>query len=487
VARVFLSHASADLAAAGELGERLRADGHEVFLDRDLGTGIQVGQEWKQRLYRELRLADAVVCLVTRAYVTSNWCAAEVGIADSLGCLLLPLRAEAGVVHPLMESLQYADYHADPQAAWVRLVGVLRAADGAGGGGWREGDNPYPGLEAFTAALARMFFGRAPEIRELSGRLRSVARAGGGMLAIAGPSGCGKSSVLRAGLLPALDNDPHWLVTPPWQPQDDPLAGIARALAVTANRLRLGWSLAEVRRTLETDEGGLRRLAEELLVVRPGVDESRLLLALDQGEELFTRARPGDRERVGGLVADAVAGPVRVVTTLRSEFLDDLRELHALTDVAIDSYLLGPLRTDMLRLAIEEPARIAGLRLDRELTARLIGDTDTGEALPLLAFTLRQLADGLTRGGMLSMARYLSLGGVQGALARHADAALAAASDASGLTPDQVIACLVRLVTVDGFGRRSRRRIRRADLSEPQQAALGVFVDGSTMYPSRSP
>ena len=223
-----------------EIGDWLRADGHEVFLDRDLGAGIQVGQEWKQRLYRELRLADAVVCLVTRAYVASNWCAAEVGIADSLGCLLLPLRAEAGVVHPLMEPLQYADYLADPQAARARLVGVLRAVDGAGGGGWREGDNPYPGLEAFTAALARMFFGRAPEVRELSGRLRSVARAGGGMSAIAGPSGCGKSSVLRAGLLPALDNDPHWLVTPPWQPQDDPLAGIARAVAVTANRLRIG-------------------------------------------------------------------------------------------------------------------------------------------------------------------------------------------------------------------------------------------------------
>jgi hypothetical protein len=477
VARVFLSHASVDLAAAGQIGDWLRSDGHEVFLDRDLGTGIQIGEEWKQRLFRELRLADAVVCLVTRAYVASNWCAAEVGIADSLGCLLLPLRAEAGIVHPLMEALQSADYLADPQAARARLVGVLRAVDGVGGGGWREGDNPYPGLEAFTAAMARMFFGRAPEIRALSGRLRSVARPGGGILAIAGPSGCGKSSVLRAGLLPALDSDPHWLVTPPWQPQDDPLAGIARAMAVTANRLRLGWTLAEVRGTLDTDEGGLRRLAEELLIAHPGVDESRLLLAIDQGEELFTRARPGDRDRVGRLVANAVAAPVRVVTTLRSEFLDDLRGLQALSDVVIDSYLLGPLRTDMLRLAIEEPARIAGLRLDRELTARLIHDTDTGEALPLLAFTLRQLADGQARGGTLSIDRYLSLDGVQGALARHADAALAASADVSGLTPDQVIACLVRLVTVDGSGRRSRRRIRRADLSEPQQAALGVFVD----------
>ena len=40
-----------------------------------------------------------------------------------------------------------------------------------------------------------------------------------------------------------------------------------------------------------------------------------------------------------------------------------------------------------------------------------------------------------------------------------------------------MIACLVRLVTVDGSGRRSQRRVRRADFSEPQQTALGVFVD----------
>jgi hypothetical protein len=52
-----------------------------------------------------------------------------VGIADSLGCMLLPLRAEADVVHPLMELLQYADYAVDPRAARARLVGVLRGAD----------------------------------------------------------------------------------------------------------------------------------------------------------------------------------------------------------------------------------------------------------------------------------------------------------------------------------------------------------------------
>ena len=100
---------------------------------------------------------------------------------------------------------------------------------------------------------------------------------------------------------------------------------------------------------------------------------------------------------------------------------------------------------------------MARLRLDPGLTASLVADTGSGEALPLLAFTLRQLADGLYAGGTLTLARYRELGGVRGALTRHADAALAAAVQTSGLTEHDVLAGLTRLVTVDENGRHSRR------------------------------
>jgi hypothetical protein len=89
----------------------------------------------------------------------------------------------------------------------------------------------------------------------------------------------------------------------------------------------------------------------------------------------------------------------------------------------------------------------------------LVADTDSGEALPLLAFILRQLAEGVPPGGTASLARYHDLGGVHGALTRHADAALAEAVRVSGLTEHQVLAGLTRLVTVDNTGRRARRRI----------------------------
>ena len=117
MAKVFISHAGKDLNFARSVRDWLSRDGHDPFLDHDMGGGIEVGEDWRQRLYHELRLGDAVVCVVTQAFVASNWCAAEVGIADALGCRLLPLGLDAGLVHPLMQRIQHADYHADPAEA----------------------------------------------------------------------------------------------------------------------------------------------------------------------------------------------------------------------------------------------------------------------------------------------------------------------------------------------------------------------------------
>jgi hypothetical protein len=125
-----------------------------------------------------------------------------------------------------MPRLQYADYEADPQRARQRLLQAVRLLDD-GGGSWREGDNPFPGLEAFTVALSRVFFGRAAEAREVGNRLRAMGSPGG-MLAIVGPSGCGKSSLVNAAVVPLLDSDPAWLtVAVRLVPGSDPLPELA--------------------------------------------------------------------------------------------------------------------------------------------------------------------------------------------------------------------------------------------------------------------
>ena len=198
---------------------------------------------------------------------------------------------------------------------------------------------------------------------------------------------------------------------------------------------------------------------------------------VDQFEELLTQTAPADRARFAELLRSALTGPVRVVATLRPEFLDQLLVDPELAALPTRTYTLRPLRRETLRAVIEKPAQLAGIDVDDSLVDRLVDDTDSGEALPLLAFTLAQLAEGITRSGRLSSTRYDQLGGVQGALTRQADAALADAVAAGGRSREQVIAGLLRLVTVDEQGRPTRWRVLRDELPTPVITEMDTFVE----------
>jgi len=201
--------------------------GHAVFLDRDRRDGIALGEQWRQRLHERLRWADAVVCVVTTGYLASRWCAAEVEIARSRGNRLLPLQAEVGIVDPALESVQHVGIMQDPAAARAELVAVLRRVDAAGGFGWPDDRSPFPGLHPFEVDQHRVFFGRAEEKKELAELLRSPAvPPRGAALLVVGPSGCGKSSLVRAGLLPTMADEPGWWTLSPIIPGADPVAAL---------------------------------------------------------------------------------------------------------------------------------------------------------------------------------------------------------------------------------------------------------------------
>src|SRR3712207_162015 len=211
MARVFVSHASKDAALAAEVHLWLADDGHEVFLDQDLSDGILAGEDWEKRLRERLRWADAVACVLTSAYLASVWCTAELTIAQSRGSRLLPVRAEPGVRHPLLNSVQYVDMTTDAAAARARVAEALLRIDAAGGYGWPDDRSPFPGLRPLETDEHSVFFGRGREIDQLATLLRSPAeRADPAARVIMGPSGCGKSSLVRAGLLPVMAAEPGW-------------------------------------------------------------------------------------------------------------------------------------------------------------------------------------------------------------------------------------------------------------------------------------
>ncbi len=475
MARVFVSHASEDRECAGQLHRWMVAEGHEVFLAQDIHDGILVGDDWHQRLHERLRWADAVVCVVTSAAVKSPWCSEEVGVARSRGSRLLPVRAESGVNHPLLRSEQYADLTVDSTAGRAALGEALRWVDAAGGFGWPDGLSPFPGLRPFDVEQHQVFFGRVGETEELAELLRFPAeQAKAAMLLVVGPSGCGKSSLVRAGLLHVMAEKPGWLTLAPILPGADPVAALARELATAARRSDLDRTVDHVHRGLA--KRGLVGVADELLLANPGGPSRRLLLVVDQCEELLTQTGPANRARFAELLRPALSGPVQVVATLRAEFLDQLLADSELAVLPTRIHPLRPLRREALRAVIEGPARVAGIDVADDLVTRLVADTASGEGLPLLAFTLAQLAEGAGRGSRLSGARYDQLGGVQGALTCQADAALADAVTASGRHREEVISGLLRLVTVDERSRPIRGRIPKAQLPEPVARELDVFV-----------
>ncbi|UOY03819.1 toll/interleukin-1 receptor domain-containing protein [Blastococcus sp. PRF04-17] len=472
---MFVSHAGADTDFATVVHGWLRAGGHEVFLDRDLGDGIVLGEEWEQRLFERLRWADAVVCILTSAYISSVWCTAELVFARSRGTRLLPLRAEPGVTHPLLQSVHHVDVAGDGERGRAALTEVLVRVDAAGGGGWPDDRSPFPGLRPFETDQHRVFFGRERETEELAALLRSPAeQADGAALLVLGPSGSGKSSLARAGLLPVMAREPDWWTLSPFLPGADPLSALVRELAAAARLLGSGDSPAALRERVRN--GGLGEVVDDLLLSVPGHRRRRLLVVVDQFEEIVTRSTPDARARFAETVCPALSGPVQLVATMRPEFLEPLLTDEALAALPKRLHTIAPLRRDALRAVVEKPARLAGIEVDDALVDRLVADTDSGDALPLLAYTLAELAEGIPRGGRLLAGRYEQLGGVQGALVRQADAALETAVSSGGLPAEQVVTELLRLVTVDERGRRTRSRVPRDELPPAVAAAFDAFI-----------
>jgi WD40 repeat protein len=479
VARVFVSHSSTDEQVAAELNSWLQSEKHEVFLDQDARAGLLVGDEWESRLYSRLRWAEAIVCVISRAYVQSAWCTAEVAIAKDRGIDLLPVPIEP-LEHPLMSKavIQYTpNYAEDPQAARMQLKEKLNRLDPFGGFDWTAGRSPFPGLQPFETDMHTAFFGRRADVDALVRLLRSPASRGSHELVIVvGASGCGKSSLVRAGLVPVIAREQDWLCLEPIVPGREPVAALAREMTARAMSLDLHWTLSDVRQRLLGNNGGFLDMADELILAgckRRG----QLLVVVDQFEELFNQ---GSRESAGSfarLLQMATGGPVQVVATIRPESMQALLTNTDIRSLQVRPYPLRPLGPDGLREVIEGPSRLAGFKVDSTLVDRLVADTGTGEALPLLAFTLAEVTRGLHWGERLSTERYEQLGGVKGSLQRQADEALTEACAATGRRPAEVINGLLELVTPDERGDPTRRRMPLDELPKDVQTELQAFVE----------
>jgi len=425
---IFISHSSKDNAWAERIATWLREQGYEgIFLDFDPKVGIPTGRDWEKELYHQLRRCRAVIALCSKHFNRSQWCISEVAIASNLGKSLFPVQIAPCTAPSLLRKVQITRFTEDPEEGFRCLARGLAEAglDPKDIFQWDQKRPPYPGLMSFQERDAPVFFGRGEAIREGLDRLHNLRRYGGkALLLVLGASGCGKSSLVRAGVVPRLRRDPEsWLVLDPFRPRLDPFAELAKALT---NAFSAKGSPAPEAPATAVD---LQRQLEDLRRAS-GQREATVVISIDQFEELLGDGGDSAAEQgIGGdpflaFLREAMQDPsgrLVVLATLRSDFLGTFQCHQKLLGLLFDDLKLGPMEVEGYTQVIEGPAEVAGLRLEPGLSQRLVADTQTGDALPLLAFTLRELWERYGRDGDLTLTEYGSLGGLEGSVQRTAD------------------------------------------------------------------
>ncbi|WP_177226681.1 caspase, EACC1-associated type [Saccharopolyspora shandongensis] len=360
---------------------------------------------------------------------------------------------------------------------------------------------PYLGLDAFSTADVRYFFGRgeltATLMRHLAARAQDTSLA-----AVVGPSGAGKSSLLHAGLLPAVKQGrlpihgsrtwPSSVLTPGEHPLDTLAARFAQLAGTSREALRAElaanpMTFAQIVR----DAGRTRADGTE-------VPDGRILLVVDQFEEVF--ACPDEDERrafIQALCAAAQSGeggtpaPALVVLGIRADAYSRCLAYPELLPALEDGQLLvKPMSEQELRETIEKPAEVAGLPLEDGLAELLLQDLrsgqdvaqDTGGTLPLLSFALLgtwQRREPHT--GTLTLAGYRATGGIWKAVTQQADATFDELGDAEQRAARTLLLRMVRLSEGVDDGRRPVNvtdllRERPGHETEAMRHALDAFV-----------
>tara|TARA_R110002096_G_scaffold169222_13_gene340798 strand:+ start:7690 stop:10425 length:2736 start_codon:yes stop_codon:yes gene_type:complete len=287
-------------------------------------------------------------------------------------------------------------------------------------------------LRPFTTAESSIFFGRAAQIETMLLKLQDHR-----FLAVVGASGSGKSSLVRAGLLPALeagmlDARENWQIVIT-NPGSSPIANLANSLE--------GTSTPDPKRSAQI-EAELRRGPHGLLSVlrRRAQDSGPILILVDQFEELFRyrrRSQGGAKRNESAAFVNLLLDvtkqermPVFVVVTMRSDFLGDCNAFYGLPEAMNESQFLTPrLTPDQIREAITGPLKQFRANWEPQFLDRVVNDMVADvDQLPLMEHCLmrcwwraQRRSTSETESLTLTLSDYEFVGGIDQALSNHAD------------------------------------------------------------------
>ena len=369
----FISYADDDRAwAEGVLTDALRAAHFKCITHADFEAGKPLLQAFEDAVVSSRK----VILVLSPAYLADQSARFSDLLAQHYGIELttwpvvpliykqvedLPLRLR--MLNPV-DATREQDWEAVIKGLTGQISPPRREIPGA----------PYPGLRAFSKLDQALFFGRETEIQDMLRLLRAYP-----FLALIGSSGSGKSSLMYAGLLPALKESQafgsgDWLMRE-LRPGADPLPALATVLA--------GDPLAPS----ETIPGLLRQHNAE-----------RLLVMVDQFEELFTVTNENALAFQNALLGLIKQDKVWVVITARADFYPSLMSSLLWSEIRTNRYELLPLTESALAEAIRKPAERVGVYIESALVERLVGDArEEPGVLPFVQETMILLWDKVVR------------------------------------------------------------------------------------------
>ncbi|MFZ4556566.1 MAG: SUMF1/EgtB/PvdO family nonheme iron enzyme [Pseudanabaena sp.] len=268
---------------------------------------------------------------------------------------------------------------------------------------------PYVGLQAFDQTTAKYFCGRDSQIALLLSKIEASR-----FVPVIGASGSGKSSLVKAGLIPALEKQ-GWCVLPPIKPWVNPLMLLKQALVKQFYKLPKEIQKAYARIEVE----GLNAILPE--------GSQRVLLVVDQFEELFTVCtNEEERKEFIQLLAEGCdrEGRLTIITTMRADFVEQALQYTALAKLIQRdrAFWLVPLEPSEIREVISAPTKMQGYEIDEGLLEVICQDVEAErDSLPLLEFALTELWERRDRQNhRLTLTAYTEMGKLRGALDRHA-------------------------------------------------------------------
>ncbi len=444
---LFISYAQADHEwVEGYLQDALTQAGVHFHSERAFALGVPRIKEFENAIQHSRR----TLLVISPAYLADGFnlfvdlLGQSYGL-DSQTWPVIPLVLQPVQLPPRLSALVKLDA-TDPEqweAAIARLCADLQHAVPAVS---QKPTCPYPGMVPFSVADGDRFFGRDQEIEELRDKLRLQ-----GFITVIGPSGSGKSSLVFAGLIPALHQtglfgSDEWQICS-MRPGETPLT--------------------QLKDLLNSDLSNPAQALSQALAAQPNAN--RLLLIVDQFEEVFTLASVEALPFQQTLLKLAATPNLYLILTVRADFYADLMTSTLWRKIQTNRVEVAPLDEVGLRQAILRPAENVGVFVEPALLERLVTDA-AGEpgVLPLVQETLVLLWERVER-RFLPLRAYEALvltrksygipgsghrTGLQVAIARRADAALASLETDPEKIPRRIFLRLIQF----GEGRADTRR-----------------------------